>query len=66
MPNLDNFLNGSKQIKPEDNPNLIKLGGIRSCGKCDKDVIGAIWNEDTRVMMWTCHECNYENVFQVD
>ena len=65
MPNLDDVFNKPEE-KITENLSLIKLGGKRPCGKCEEDVIGALWDENTRIMTWKCHLCKHENSFQVD
>ena len=63
MPNIDEFINPKSEL--EDNPELVKLGGIRGCGKCREDVVGAIWDPTNKIMTWKCSS-NHENIFQVD
>ncbi len=63
MPNLNEFLN-KKEVE-QSNTTFEKLDGIRSCMKCEIDVVGGLWDSDNRVMYWTCSN-GHENKFQVD
>lgn len=64
MPNLDEFLEKPKP-EPVYNAELVRLGGIRGCMKCEEDVVGGFWNPLERLMTWTCSQ-GHENSFQVD
>jgi hypothetical protein len=63
MPNLNEFL-GKKDTK-QINTTFEELGGVRSCMKCEIDVVGGLWDPESRIMYWTCSN-DHENKFQVD
>ena len=63
MPDLSEFLN-KKEVKPI-NTTFEKLDGSRPCSSCKEDVVGGLWDPDSRVMYWTCSN-GHENKFEVD
>lgn len=64
MPNLNEFLSEPKP-EPVYNAELVKLGGIRGCNKCEEDVVGATWNPLEKIMTWTCSQ-GHNSTFEVD
>ena len=62
MPNLNEFFD--KKEAEQINTTFEELGGVRSCMKCEIDVVGGLWDPDTRVMYWTCSS-GHESKLQV-
>jgi len=63
VPNLNEFISA----KPEKihAPELEKFGGIKPCGKCDKDAQEYFWNASTLTMSWECPD-GHKNSFKVN
>lgn len=46
-------------------PELEKFGGIKPCGKCDKDAQEYFWDASTLTMSWECPD-GHKNSFKVN
>ena len=61
MPNINEFLNQPERIL---SPELEKMGGMKPCGKCDKNAEEYFWDVTNTTISWECPD-GHKNSYSV-
>jgi len=61
MPNINEFLNKPERILA---PELEKIGGVKPCAKCKKDVEEYFWDAVNMTISWECPD-GHKNYYVV-